>query len=164
MSLRVAVLGVLVSVSCAHAPKPEVKEVAPPPPVIVAEQPPAPAKVVPPADLDAALGASSIAFGFDSAQLSESSLPALQKVAKVLKKNGAVSLRIEGNCDDRGTEEYNLALGNRRAEAARKYLTSLGVSAAQLDTISYGALRPLNPAQTEEAWAQNRRDDLKPVQ
>jgi peptidoglycan-associated lipoprotein len=65
---------------------------------------------------------------------------------------------IEGHCDDRGTNEYNLALGQRRAESAKKYLIQLGVSSKRIFTISYGEEKPLNPNQSEEAWAENRRD------
>jgi peptidoglycan-associated lipoprotein len=65
---------------------------------------------------------------------------------------------VEGNCDERGTREYNLALGARRANAAKEYLVSLGVSAARIDTISYGKERPTCTESTESCWAQNRRD------
>ncbi|MFP3929181.1 MAG: OmpA family protein, partial [Desulfobacteraceae bacterium] len=70
-------------------------------------------------------------------------------------------VRIEGHCDERGTNEYNLALGERRANAAKKYLISLGVSEDRVRTISYGEERPADPRHNEEAWAKNRRDEFK---
>jgi len=114
------------------------------------------------AELAAALKGVSVYFDFDfdTDRLKPESMEALQKVALVLRKHHGALLKIEGNCDERGTEEYNLMLGQRRAEAARKYLSALGVSDTQLDTISYGSLRPANPGHTEDAWSQNRRDEL----
>lgn len=77
---------------------------------------------------------------------------------KFIKDNGASLVLVEGNCDERGTVEYNLALGERRAEAAKKYLVSLGVSPSRLKTISYGKSKPVDPGHDEAAWAKNRRD------
>ena len=71
-------------------------------------------------------------------------------------------MRIEGNCDERGGEEFNLQLGQLRAAAAKKYLANLGVTPARIDTISYGKDRPANPAHNEQAWQENRRADVKP--
>ena len=71
-----------------------------------------------------------------------------------------MQIQIAGHCDDRGTEEYNLALGQKRAEVAKKYLVSLGVDPSRIQTISYGEDRPLDPRDTEEAWAANRRDEF----
>jgi len=81
----------------------------------------------------------------------------LQRQAAWLQKYPSVRVTIEGNCDERGTEEYNLALGARRANAVKEYLVSLGVSAARIDTISYGKERPICAESTEECWAKNRR-------
>jgi len=75
----------------------------------------------------------------------------------LLRRLPRVSIMIEGHCDERGTEEYNLGLGDKRANSARDYLVSLGVSATRIKTISYGEERPFDPAHTEEAWAKNRR-------
>jgi peptidoglycan-associated lipoprotein len=87
------------------------------------------------------------------------------KLGKILKENFALlkkypvmKFQIEGHCDERGTGEYNLALGERRANSAKNYLVSLGISAARISTISYGKERPLDPGHNEEAWAKNRRD------
>ncbi|MBF8258890.1 MAG: peptidoglycan-associated lipoprotein [Actinobacteria bacterium] len=74
-----------------------------------------------------------------------------------MKKNAGAKLQIEGHCDERGTAEYNLALGDRRAESARKYLVSLGISGGALSIISFGEMRPLDQGHTDEAWAKNRR-------
>jgi peptidoglycan-associated lipoprotein len=101
-----------------------------------------------------------LTFAFDQDILEPEALWALQKFAPILRKHRDVKVMIAGNCDERGTEEYNLLLGQRRAEAARAYLVALGVRDEQLDTITFGADRPLSVEHTEEAWALNRRDDL----
>jgi peptidoglycan-associated lipoprotein len=100
-----------------------------------------------------------IYFDFDSATLRQDARPILQQVGKLL-THGSKSIRIEGNCDDRGTTEYNLALGDRRARQAKDYLVHLGVSGKQISVISYGSERPKASGEDERAWAQNRRDDL----
>ncbi len=101
-----------------------------------------------------------VRFEYDRDLLSSDALVSLQKLAKVLRKHPAVKITVAGNCDERGTEEYNFLLGQRRAEAARHYLWVLGVREAQVNTISYGAELPLDFDQTEAAFAINRRDDL----
>lgn len=98
-----------------------------------------------------------IRFDFDKSFIREDAKPTLTKVADYLKKNAGAKLTIEGHCDERGTAEYNMALGDRRADSARKYLVSLGVPAGALSTISFGKEKPLDPGHTEEAWAKNRR-------
>ena len=100
-------------------------------------------------------------FAFDSAALSAMAQSTLKRKADWLRKNAAAMVTIEGHCDERGTNEYNLALGERRAESARAYLVDLGISASRLSTISYGEERPLDPRQNEEAWAKNRRAQFK---
>jgi peptidoglycan-associated lipoprotein len=101
-----------------------------------------------------------IYFNFDSADLSQESRSALSKNAELLAKQSAVTLRIEGNCDERGSDEYNLALGERRAKAARDYLVNLGVQPERLSVISYGEEKPVDPGHDEAAWAKNRRDEF----
>ena len=96
-------------------------------------------------------------FEFDKYSLTKRARTALEANAEWLRANPEVFARIEGHCDERGTVEYNLALGQRRANAARDYLISLGMGSAQVSTVSYGEERPLDPRQTEEAWAKNRR-------
>jgi peptidoglycan-associated lipoprotein len=81
----------------------------------------------------------------------------LMENAALLKKRPSMKVQIEGYCDERGTEEYNLALGERRANSTKKYFVSLGISPDRISTISYGEERPLDPKHNEEAWARNRR-------
>lgn len=95
-------------------------------------------------------------FDLNQSTLTDEARATLQKQAAWLKTYPSVALTVEGNCDERGTREYNLALGARRANAAKSYLVGLGVDAARLTTISYGKERPIDPASTEEAWAKNR--------
>lgn len=101
-----------------------------------------------------------IYFAFDRFDLSEESVAVLNELAAYLKANPELKLAIEGHCDERGTNEYNLALGERRAKAALDYLVSLGVDSSRLSTISYGEERPADPGHNEEAWAKNRRDEF----
>jgi peptidoglycan-associated lipoprotein len=102
-----------------------------------------------------------IYFDFDKSDLKPEAQEILKMKAAFLRENPGYYVLIEGNCDNRGTEEYNLALGERRAASARDYLVTLGVSAGRLKTISYGELRPADPRNNEEAWALNRRDEFK---
>jgi peptidoglycan-associated lipoprotein len=104
-----------------------------------------------------------IYFNFDSAALSDEARSALTKNADLLNKNANVSIRIEGNCDERGSDEYNLGLGERRAKAARDYLVSLGVKGERLSVISYGEEKPADPGHDEAAWSKNRRDEFTVV-
>lgn len=99
-----------------------------------------------------------IRFAFDEASLSDEARAVLEKHALWLQTHRDLRVVIEGHCDERGTVEYNLALGDQRARAARDYLVSLGVAPERLTTVSYGKERPLDPGHTEEAWARNRRD------
>ncbi|HVO67709.1 MAG TPA: peptidoglycan-associated lipoprotein Pal [Syntrophales bacterium] len=99
-----------------------------------------------------------IHFDFDRFDLRPDARGILDTHAKWLKAHPEYVVRIEGNCDERGTVEYNLALGDRRAKIAMKYLTDLGINKAKISTISYGKEQPLDPEHNEEAWAKNRRD------
>lgn len=96
-------------------------------------------------------------FELDSADLGSSAQSTLQSNAGVLKQYGTWQITIEGHCDERGTAEYNLALGERRANAARDYLVSLGIGANRVRTVSYGKEFPFDPAHSEGAWSKNRR-------
>jgi peptidoglycan-associated lipoprotein len=96
-------------------------------------------------------------FDFDSAALTEPARATLRTNADWLKTNAAARVQIEGHCDERGTAEYNMALGAKRAQAAMDYLTTLGIAANRLSTISYGEEIPLCKEKTEECWARNRR-------
>ena len=100
-------------------------------------------------------------FDFDKSELGNEARAILRKKAAWLEEHPQYSVRIEGNCDDRGTNEYNLALGERRANAAKDFLVALGISADRLMIISYGEEKPVAIGSTEEAWAQNRRDEFR---
>ena len=102
-----------------------------------------------------------IYFAFDKSNLKPEAQRILKKKAAYLRYNPSFSILIAGNCDNRGTEEYNLALGERRADSAKQYLIALGISGDLIKTISYGELRPADPANNEVAWALNRRDTFK---
>jgi peptidoglycan-associated lipoprotein len=99
-------------------------------------------------------------FGFDSAAIKSSEQANLEAVAAALKGDTNTKLLIEGNCDERGTEEYNRSLGERRALAAREALARDGVDPSRVRTISYGKDKPADPGHDESAWAKNRRDDF----
>ncbi|WP_298270501.1 peptidoglycan-associated lipoprotein Pal [Geobacter sp.] len=101
-----------------------------------------------------------IYFDFDASTLTDAARSSLAKNAEVLKKNATAKIQIAGNCDERGSDEYNLALGEKRAQAAKKYLVTMGVAAERLTTISYGKEKPADPGHNEAAWAKNRRDDF----
>lgn len=99
-----------------------------------------------------------IHFDFDKYDLKPEAREGLKKASAYMLANTDVTVQIEGNCDERGTVEYNLALGEKRALSAMKFLVDLGVDKGKIKTISYGKERPLDPGHNEEAWAKNRRD------
>ena len=99
-----------------------------------------------------------IHFDFDKSVLTPDDIELLNGKTSFLKDHPDLTIRIEGNCDERGTVEYNLALGDRRAKAAQDYLVERGIAQNRITTISYGKERPLDPGHNEEAWAKNRRD------
>lgn len=101
-----------------------------------------------------------IYFGFDSSALTGKARAALVKNLEVVKGHSGDKVRIEGYCDERGSDEYNLALGERRAQAAAKYLVSLGVGKDRLTILSYGNEKPADPGHNEAAWSKNRRDEF----
>ena len=108
-------------------------------------------------------GLQTIFFDYNQYLLTPQARESLAANAAYLKTNPGQQVRIEGYCDERGSDEYNLALGERRALATQNYLVSLGVPKEQLSTISYGEEMPLDPGHTEEAWAKNRRAQFKIV-
>ncbi len=136
----------------------------PPPPMPVSEPVP-----VPPMPVEDTIGSRSLDdlnrdsplqplfFELDSSEVSSEGQVVLQANAAVLRKYPAWQVTIEGHCDERGTAEYNLALGERRALAARTYLVSLGIPADKVKTVSYGKEFPFDPGQNDAAWARNRR-------
>ena len=96
-------------------------------------------------------------FEYDKYTLTPEARQVLNETARRLKDNADAVIQIEGHCDERGTQEYNLALGQRRAQAAKDYLADFGIDPGRVTNISYGEERPLDPASNEEAWAKNRR-------
>jgi peptidoglycan-associated lipoprotein len=166
-SIQSLLLGSLFAAAgCAHnaamtTPAPTDKTVSNAPP----EQPkPGPSKSDELAleDLQKMLAGDVLHFDFDRADLKPESRERLQRISEILAKHPGLTIRIEGNCDERGGEEFNLQLGQQRAAVAKKYLVNLGVGANRVDTISYGKDRPANPDHNEQAWAENRRDDILP--
>ena len=109
------------------------------------------------ADFLQSVPADKVYFDFDSFSLDDEDRRTLDAQAAWLVRNAAVRVTIEGHADERGTREYNLALGDRRANAARDYLQTRGIAPTRMQVISWGKERPANPASNEEAWAQNRR-------
>jgi peptidoglycan-associated lipoprotein len=147
----------------APPPAPEQKAVAAPEQkqemaVGKAEAAPAPA-----AAEAAAAGLADIHFDFDRYNIRPGDADILKNNYAWFGSNSG-KVRVEGNCDERGTVEYNLVLGQKRADAAKGYLVSLGVDASRLDTISYGKEKPVDPGHDEAAWAKNRRDHFSPLQ
>jgi peptidoglycan-associated lipoprotein len=102
-------------------------------------------------------GADRVLFGYDSSDIDGAAQDILRKEAGWLQKNSGVRITIEGHCDERGTREYNLALGDRRAESVKSYLVSLGVSAGRINTVSYGKERPEQVGSDDTSYAANRR-------
>ena len=102
----------------------------------------------------------SVYFDYDRSVIHDSDAPIVEAHGRYLVNHPVRTVRIEGNCDERGGREYNLALGQRRADAMRERLRLLGVSSDRVETISLGKEKPRNPGHEEAAWAQNRRDDI----
>jgi peptidoglycan-associated lipoprotein len=179
ISVGIVLVAALCATSCGRR-KPAIPQPAPAPksaqpPAVTAAPPAAPTRVddalpVPPPPLseDAVSNRSlddlnrdsplkPVFFGLDSADLDDQGRTVAMANADLLKKYPTWIVTIEGHCDERGTAEYNLALGERRSTAVKTYLTSLGISPDRIRTVSYGKEFPFNPGHTEDAWAQNRR-------
>jgi len=109
---------------------------------------------------DDAVLSTMIHFEFNRADLTSDAQRALDAKIALLRANPRLEIQIAGHCDERGPDEYNLALGNRRAASAKRYLVSHGIAAGRISIISYGEERPLDPGHTEDAWAKNRRDEF----
>jgi peptidoglycan-associated lipoprotein len=145
----------------APPPAPEQKQMAAPEEKQEMAVQPAPAAEAAPEAIAAEL--SDIHFDFDKYNIRPGDGDILKKNYDWFSAN-AGKVRIEGNCDERGSVEYNLVLGQKRADAAKGYLVNLGVDGSRLDTISYGKEKPEDPGHNEEAWAKNRRDHFTPLQ
>jgi len=150
------------------APAPEAQPAPPPPPPAPPPAPEAPKAVEapPPVAMDplndpnSILARRSVYFDFDKSLIHESDVPIIEAHGNYLVSHASRTVRIEGNCDERGSHEYNLALGQRRAEAVRARLKLLGVPTSRVETISLGKEKPRNPGHNEAAWAENRRSDI----
>lgn len=156
MALLVVIPGLMVSVGCQKkvvdaTPEPVVEEKKAEEVVVKKEEP-----VV--YKTPSVVMQEDIYFEFDKSTLTPAAQDSLLKKAAWLRENPDATVTIEGHCDERGTNEYNLALGDRRAESAKAFLIDLGIDSARLTTISYGEERPVDPRHVEEAWAKNRRD------
>jgi peptidoglycan-associated lipoprotein len=110
---------------------------------------------------DPGLTKRSVYFDYDSNAVKDEYRGVVQAHSKFMAEKRDTTARIEGNCDERGSREYNLALGQRRAEAVKKVMTVLGVPEGRIETVSYGEEKPMAPGHDEAAWAQNRRADIK---
>jgi peptidoglycan-associated lipoprotein len=100
-------------------------------------------------------------FDFDRSTIRAGDAVVLDDKIPVLKANPTLRIQVAGNCDERGSDEYNLALGNRRAITAKQYLVNHGIDASRIETASYGKERPLDPGHNESAWAKNRNDEFE---
>lgn len=172
--LSLLALGVLLTTGCAsHTVDPagdacETIVTAPVPVVPTYTDQPVIAPVVPVttpvvvAPVVAAPVLQNVLFGFDEHTLNEQARKILDENTRYLQVNANANIEISGHCDERGSDEYNLALGERRAFAARDYLLSMGISPQRIHTISYGEEKPLDTRSNEEAWAKNRRAEFTP--
>ncbi len=104
-----------------------------------------------------------IYFDFDKSDLQPNAIDVLKKIGAWLTKNPDKKIRIEGHCDERGTDEYNIALGERRAQSARNYLSTMGIPMQNVSTLSFGEEKPADPGHSETAWSKNRRAEFKIV-
>jgi peptidoglycan-associated lipoprotein len=158
IALLLVIPGLLITVGCQKKAVTQAKTPAPAAaPAPAAKQPaPAPAQVTP-AGTSGMIMQEDIFFEFDKSTLTPSAQDNLMRKAAWLRDNSNVTVTIEGHCDERGTNEYNLALGDRRADSAKAFLVDLGIASSRLTTISYGEERPLCMQHNEECWAKNRR-------
>lgn len=156
--IPVLILAIFVLViACGKAKKVEPPQI--PPPVV---EKPVEKPVPPPVEEPkiAPLSLTTIYFDYDKSDIRSDARNILAENAKGLTDHPTATIRIEGNCDERGTDEYNLALGQKRAEAAKDYLINYGISASKLSTISYGESRPVAKGHDEASYSQNRRADF----
>ena len=161
MSLLLAAFVLAGCASTSTEPVPEPEPVEPPAPVEPAPQP-EPVQsdfdsAGNPLDMSGRPLSRTFYFAYDKAVLKPNDLGALEMHAQILRRNPDRNIVLEGHCDERGTREYNLALGERRADSVRSFLLSAGVSPRQIETVSYGEEQPADPGHNEAAWERNRR-------
>jgi peptidoglycan-associated lipoprotein len=169
MMLAIVLAIALIGLSgCAGKKKPPVEpakkvekapEKAPAPaPVVVKEEPKIVEEKAP--SIPEGIAFDTIYFDFDKSNIRPDQVATMNKNAELLAKYPTIKLSIEGNCDERGTNEYNLALGQRRADAAKNFLITYGIDVSRLSTVSYGEERPVDTGHSETAWAKNRRSEF----
>jgi peptidoglycan-associated lipoprotein len=166
-SVMMCLLVALMATGCAKKAAKQAEEVTPPQKAASAGtgQEMKPAEAAPSEAAAQGAGVSSgfdkkVYFDFDKFDLKPEATETLNELVSFLKGNTGLKVKIAGNCDERGTTEYNLALGERRAKAALDYIVSQGINSARVSTISYGKEKPADPNHNEEAWAKNRRDEF----
>jgi peptidoglycan-associated lipoprotein len=174
--MMVAPLAIVLVVACGgkkapEQPAPQPTQPAPQPAPAPSQPAPAPSQPAPTEDPAAAaakittalLGevATMIHFEFDAAEIRSDDRGLLDRKAAIMGANNGLRVRISGHADERGSDEYNLALGSRRAAAAKTYLVNKGIDAGRIETVSFGEERPLDPGHDETSWAANRRDEFE---
>jgi peptidoglycan-associated lipoprotein len=158
--LLVLIMAAIFMIGCPkEKPEPVVEPPPPPPPVVEEVTPPPP----PPPPPVAPLSLTTIYFDYDKSDIRMDARDIMAQNGKSLSDHPTAAIQIEGYCDERGTDEYNLALGERRANAARDYLVNYGIAGAKIGTISYGESRPAVPGSGEDAWSRNRRAEFKVI-
>lgn len=157
IALLLVIPGMLFTVGCQKKAVSQAKAPAPAAAPAPATAPAPKAAPMAPAPSGWNIAQNNIYFEFDKSTLTPMAQDTLMRHAAWLRENADATITIEGHCDDRGTNEYNLALGDRRADSAKAFLVDLGIASSRLTTISYGEERPLCMQQTEECWAKNRR-------
>ncbi|MBN2371688.1 MAG: peptidoglycan-associated lipoprotein Pal [Vicinamibacteria bacterium] len=168
-SIALTLVAIVALAACGKKPEPyppapvvpEAPPLAPEPDVVAQEDEYTRIKAMSSDEIDRLGLLQAVHFDFDRYDIRESERSILEKNAQTLKKLDFLVVKVEGHCDERGTVEYNIALGERRARAAHDYLVSLGVSAARLRTVSFGKEVPLCADSTEDCWARNRRAHFK---
>ena len=181
IALIIVIIAVIFAAGCASSSKTTREATVNPPPPTKATPTPQPTPIAPPEEVtpkeptkeetvsgeeaskppqtEPMVNIGSVYFEFDKYDLGSDARSTLATNAQWLKSHPDIKIRVEGNCDERGTVEYNLALGEKRANAVKDYYVSLGIPAGRIQTVSYGKERPLDPGHNEEAWAKNRRSD-----
>src|SRR6185369_12481873 len=161
LALAALLFGMLAGLGCSSRKQVTTADTTPPPPPPTETNTPPPPPSEPPsettAETNTATGLEDAFFDYDAADIRNDAKDALTNNGKYLSSHGSSNIVIEGHCDERGSVEYNLALGERRARAAKDFLVSYGVPATRLTTISYGKERPFDAGHDESAWAKNRR-------
>jgi peptidoglycan-associated lipoprotein len=157
-ALKFAALAAALELAACSTPKPKPDEAPPQAPQAATTQPTVQSSVVPGSVQDFRVNVGdTVHFEYNRSDVTDEDKGILQRQSTWLQRYPQVRLTIEGHCDERGTREYNIGLGARRANAVKEYLVSLGISSGRVDTVSYGKERPICTESTEDCWAQNRR-------